>query len=123
MRIKHIHPPTNNTSGCTLGNTSLYWKNVYSATFTGDTFTGNAASATKVYVTDTTPTTKTAYYLTYVTGRDGNQSLRGNEDLYYVDTGTESHLGVGSKGHRGQLTLWSSAADGYYVSLFPTTLS
>lgn len=126
MRIKNIHPPTNNASGCTLGNSSLYWNHVYSTnftgtTFTGTTFTGNAASATKVYVTDTTPTTATTYYLTYATGNNSNQNLRCNDDLTYIDSGTTSTLKVGCSSHRGQLELRDGSS--HYVIFDPQNLT
>lgn len=126
MRIKHIHPPTNNTSGCTLGNSSLYWNHVYSTnftgtTFTGTTFTGNAASATKVYVTDTTPTTATTYYLTYTTGSNSNQDLRCNDDLAYTDSGTTSTLRIGCSSHKGQLELRDGSS--HYVIFDPQNLT
>lgn len=122
MRIKHIHPPTNNTSGCTLGNSSLYWNNVYSTTFTGDTFTGNAASATKIYVTNTTPTASTSYRLTYASGTtSSNQALRYNDDLIYIDTGTTSTLRIGCTSHKGQLELRDGSS--HYVIFDPQNLT
>ena len=121
MIVKHIHPPVDNTTGCTLGNTSMRWKNVYSTTFTGDTFTGNAASATKVYVTDTTPTTGTAYYLTYATGGNSNQDLRCNDDLVYIDSGTTSTLRIGSVSHKGHLELRDGSS--HYAIFDPQNLT
>ena len=126
MTIKHIHPPTNNASGCTLGNSSLYWNHVYSTnftgtTFTGTTFTGNAASATQVYVTNTTPTTSTTYYLTYATGNNSNQNLRCNDDLTYIDSGTTSILKVGCSSHKGQLELRDGST--HYVIFDPQNLT
>lgn len=67
--------------------------------------TGNASSASTVNVTETTPSSNTSYYLTYATGKSGNQTLRANADLYYYDTGTTSYLNVGSSSNSGGLTL------------------
>ena len=112
MRIKHIHPPTNDTSGCTLGNSSLYWKNVYSTnftgtTFTGTTFTGNAASATKVYVTDTPAHVEDVnkeYKILFTDGStSGNQDVRFYNNLTYIveprSHGSGLKIGSGSLGY------------------------
>lgn len=94
------------TNSIDSGSSTLRWNNVYAATFTGDTFTGNAASATKVYVTDITPTTTTTYRLTYASGTSSsNQDLRYNDDLIYIDGGTNSTLRVGCTAHQGHFQL------------------
>lgn len=68
--------------------------------------TGNAATATKVYVTNTTPSSGTMYYLTYVASTtSGNQSLLNNPRVYVWDNGTNNFLCVGSSTNSGGLTL------------------
>lgn len=88
-----IYPAVNNSTGSTLGTSSLYWNHVYSTnftgtTFTGTTFTGNAASATKVYVTDTAAPTGTdinVYRLLFANGSTSdNQDVRFYDSLTYT---------------------------------------
>lgn len=125
MIVKHIHPPVDNTTGCTLGNTSMRWKNVYSTTFTGDTFTGNAASATKVYVTDTAAPTETVdvYRILFANGSTSN-----NQDVRFYDSLTYtiapgilgSTLTIGGN-RKGNLQL-SDGSDNM-ITITPTPLS
>lgn len=78
--------------------------------------TGNAASATQIYATNTTPASATAYYLLYSsTSTSGNTDARFNADLYYYDTGTTSYLNVGSASNSGAITLHN--ANGKYVNI------
>lgn len=103
------------------GTSSLRWKTVYATTFNGTSFTGNAASATKIYVTDTTPTASTSYRLTYASGTtSSNQDLRYNDDLTYIDTGTTSTLKIGCASHMGQFVL--SDGSSHTVTFTPTAL-
>ena len=83
--------------------------------------TGNAASASKIAVTDTTPTTGTTYFPLYVTGRSGNQTVRANEHFYYYDAGTESYICVGNTNQMGGITLRQS--NGHYVNIIPGSLT
>lgn len=103
------------------GTSDLRWKTIYATTFNGTSFTGNAASATTVAVTDTTPDSTTSYYLLYSTGKSNNQTVRANADLFYYDTGTTSYLNVGSSTNKGALTLHDSS--GYDTDFVPTTLT
>ena len=126
MTIKHIQPPTDNASGCTLGRASLRWKNVYSETFTGDTFTGNAASATKVYVTDTTAPTGNNINVYRMLFTDGSTS--NNQDVRFYDSLTYtiapgilgSALTIGGS-RKGSLQL-SDGSD-HMIIITPTPLS
>lgn len=117
-----VYPFYNDTSGCTLGLSNLRWDNVYSATFTGDTFTGNAASATKIYITDTTPTATTKYRLIYASGGESsNKDLCYNDDLVYTDNGTKSALRIGCNSHVGRLIL--SSGSNYAAALETAALT
>lgn len=58
-----------------------------------------------VNVAETTPTSAATYYLTYTSGKNGQQTLRANSDLYYYDTGTTSYLNIGSGNNAGAITL------------------
>ena len=83
--------------------------------------TGNAATASQIAVTDTTPTTGTTYFPLYVSGRSGNQTVRVNQHFYYYDTGSESYICVGNTNQLGGVTLRQT--NGYYTSIIPATLT
>ena len=84
--------------------------------------TGNAATATKVYVTNTTPTSATVYYLAYTNSTtSSNQDLRNTARLYYYDTGTASYLNIGNASNNGGLTLRNS--NGKYVNIVTQAFS
>lgn len=76
------------TDSINSGSSTLRWNNVYAATFTGDTFTGNAASATKVYVTDTpvhSEDINKEYKILFTDGStSGNQDVRFYNNLTYI---------------------------------------
>ena len=112
--------------------TPVYFKNGVPTACAGPLsvgITGNAASATKVFITDNDsstnlPTSATTYYLSYSTGKGSNQSLRANADLYYYDSGTTSWLNVGNSGstkHQGNITLHTG--NGYYTNVVSTAAS
>lgn len=74
----------------------------------------------KIDITDTTPTSVTKYYPIYSTNSGTNQIARANADLYYYDSGTWSSLNVGTKDHKGILTLhWGNSSTDYYVDIAP----
>lgn len=93
---------------------------VIATTFVG-ALDGNALSASTINLTETTPSSITSYYLTYATGKSGNQTLRANADLYYYDTGTASYLNVGSSSNSGGLTLHN--ANGKLGNIVSTTFT
>ena len=84
---------------------------------------GIDGTASKVAVTDTTPSSATSYYLTYTTGRTtAGETLRANSDLYYYDMGGISYFNVGSGTNQGGITLHSIS--GKYANIIPiSTLS
>lgn len=87
----NISPDANNTG--TLGTSSMKWNNVYATTFTG-ALSGNATSATNTGITNTSPTSGTWYYPTWVTGTSGNLPHRVNDGYkYYSLQGTTSAVG------------------------------
>ena len=98
------------TNSIDSGSSTLRWNNIYSATFTGDTFTGNAASATKVYVTDTpvhSEDVNKEYKILFTDGStSGNQDVRFYNNLIYIvePRGHGSGLKIGSS-YRGYLEL------------------
>ena len=100
-RGDHVHPLQTSVSG------------------SSGSCTGNAASASQIAVTNTTPSNATTYYPMYVTGTSGNQTARVNTDFYYYDIGTTSYLNVGSSSHVGAITLHHS--NGYYSNIIPDT--
>lgn len=71
--------------------------------YAGSSSIGGGAST--VAITDTTPTSETAYYPIYSTNVSGDQVARANKDLYYYDSGTWSSLNIGSSSNAGILTL------------------
>ena len=85
--------------------------------YAGSSSAGGAA--TTVAVTDTTPTSATTYYPLYATGISGAQTVRGNKDLYYYDTGSSGYFNIGSSNQLGGLTLHHS--NGKYINLVPTS--
>ena len=79
----------------------------------GISITGNAATATQVKVTNTTPSSTTTYYPVYTNSTTtGNQDLRNNARFYYYDTGTTSYVNIGNSSNSGGLTLHN--ANGKY---------
>ena len=95
------------TNSIDSGSSTLRWNNVYAATFTGDTFTGNAASATKVYVTDTPAHVEDVnkeYKILFTDGStSGNQDVRLYNNLTYIveprSHGSGLKIGSGSRGY------------------------
>ena len=89
-----------------------------------DTRLSNSRNASSINVTDTTPTSETKYYPIYVDAIGNSKTARANGDLYYYDSGTWSSLNVGTKDHKGIMTLHNgTSSTDYYVNLAPTTLT
>ena len=80
----------------------------------------NAASASTIAVTNTTPGSATTYYPLYSTGLTGNQTVRANADFYYYDTGSASYLNVGNS-NMGAITLHDGSS--HYVNLVPANFA
>ncbi len=102
----------------------LYATKLYSGETEVLTTTGNAASATyatNVRITDTTPTTGTAYYLTFTDGKGANTNflLRANAFIKcWIDAnGTGGRLVVGDNTHLGALQLKNGT--GYQININP----
>ena len=95
--------------------------------------TGNAASASKVYVTNENPTSSTTYYIPFhnANSTSGNKDLKVNEGIrYYTRDGSTSNGGAASLGlgnniatgssgnKRGSIYLYGSSSG--YTELFPS---
>ena len=78
-------------------------------------------NATAISITDTTPTSATTYYPVYSTGKNGTQTLRANDSLYYYDSGSWSYFNVGSSTTLGGITLHQT--NGKYVNIAPGSLT
>ena len=89
----------------------------------GNDITGNAATATKIYVTSTSAPSSgdKKYYLTYTESTtSGNQDLKNSARAYVYESTSQTDICAGESGRNGSLTLWNGS---YYVNLKPTTLT
>ena len=92
-----VFPGTTNI--ISLGSSTYKWSNVYATTFYGE-LSGNATTASQIYVTTTNPSSGTKYFPTFVSNTGGTTyALRANNGIcYWTSEGTTSVVGVAQIG-------------------------
>lgn len=104
---------------------------IYASTFYG-ALSGNASSATKLYVTKSVAAS-TQYFIPFVSGNSsGNKDAYLHPRIYLWDTGSRMHLCIGEQGtstsdatgaYSGGLTINSGSGKGKYVDIVPAAMT
>ena len=83
---------------------------------TGGLFSGTTALTS---ITETNPSSATTYYIPFMGGVSGSQTLRGNSNFRFWSNGTKHALNLGSSSGTGVITFWTASS--YNIDLIGAT--